>query len=297
MFCLAEKIHSNPVRIGLTVANHQNFRRTGDHINADGTEHIALGSSHVGVARSDDLVNGRNSFRAVSQSGNGLRAADGVALFNAGQAGRGKNELIGFAARSRNNHHNLLAAGNVSRHGVHQNGRRVRGFTARNIETDGIERNVADAELCSVFFRNGPALSEFVFVELADTLSSLSQGVFLVFRKRFKSFFQVVFGQTEFGNALGVHMVETIGVLKDGLVPSGADILNDGFGAACDFGINRAVDCNKLREFGREIGLLCIQSSNAHSFFTVFAKISIKGSSSWRFNFIAVLPTMRREEM
>lgn len=59
----------------------------------------------------------------------------------------------------------------------------------------------------------------------------------------------------------------------------------------------RAVDCNKLREFGREIGLLCIQSSNAHSFFTVFAKISIKGSSSWRFNFIAVLPTMRREEM
>ena len=92
-------------------------------------------------------------------------------------------------------------------------------------------------------------------------------------------------------------MVETIGVLKDGLVPSGADILNDGFGAACDFGINRAVDCNKLREFGREVRLLCIQSSNAHSFFTVFAKISIKGSSSWRFNFIAVLPTMRREEI
>ena len=67
-----------------------------------------------------------------------------------------------------------------------------------------------------------------------------------------------LFRQTEFGNALGVHVVETIGVLKDSLVASGADILNNGLGAACDFGINRAVDCDKFREFGREIRLLGI---------------------------------------
>ena len=258
MFSLAEKIHCDPVRIGLAVANHQNFRRPGDHVNADRTEDIALSGGHVGVARPDDLVDCRNSFRAVGQSGNGLSTADGVALFNAGQAGRGKNELIGFAARRRDNHHDLFAAGNVSGHGVHQNGRRISGFTAGNVKADGIQRDVADTEFGAVFLSNGPALSEFVFVELTDALCGLCQSIFLIFRKRFKSFLQILFRQTEFGNALGVHMVETIGVLKDSLVASGADILNNGLGAACDFGINRAVDCDKFREFGREVRLLGI---------------------------------------
>ena len=60
---LREQVHRDPVRIGGAVAQHQDFRRAGDHVDADRAEHAALGGGHVGVAGADDLVDRRQWSR------------------------------------------------------------------------------------------------------------------------------------------------------------------------------------------------------------------------------------------
>jgi hypothetical protein len=53
---LREQVHRHPVGVGGAVADHEDFRRAGDHVDADRAEHAALGRGHVGIARADDLV-------------------------------------------------------------------------------------------------------------------------------------------------------------------------------------------------------------------------------------------------
>ena len=65
MLGLAEEIHCDPVRIGLAVANDENFRRTGDHIDAHAAEYLSLGGRHIGVAGAHDLVDRFDRFGAV----------------------------------------------------------------------------------------------------------------------------------------------------------------------------------------------------------------------------------------
>ncbi len=295
MLGLTEQIHRNPVGVGLTVANHENFRGARDHIDADRTEHITFGSSDIGVARSDNLINRRNRFSTVGHCGDRLSSADGVALLNAGKRSSSQNQLIGFAARSRNHHHDSADTGHVSRHSVHQNGRRVSGLTARDVQTDRVQRDITNTELGSVFFGDRPALTDFMLMERTNSLSGGLKRLFLIFRKRLERFFKILFGQKELFHAFGVHMIEAIGVFKHRLVASFTHILDNRLGSARNLRINRGVHSDQFGELRSEVRILCIQSSNDH-FFTVFSKISISGKISCRFNFIAVCPTISRED-
>src|SRR5690606_38530563 len=56
---LGEQVHGDPVRVGLAVADDEDFRRPGDHVDADLAEHVTLGGGDVDVARTDDLVHWR----------------------------------------------------------------------------------------------------------------------------------------------------------------------------------------------------------------------------------------------
>ena len=56
VLCLRKQIHSNPVWIGKPIADHQNLARPGDHIEADGAKHLALGSRHIEITRPNDFV-------------------------------------------------------------------------------------------------------------------------------------------------------------------------------------------------------------------------------------------------
>ena len=59
---LAEQIGGDPVGVVEAVGEDQDFRRPGDHINADGAEDLALGGGHIDVAGTDDLVHGGDGF-------------------------------------------------------------------------------------------------------------------------------------------------------------------------------------------------------------------------------------------
>ena len=55
MLSLAEQVHCNPVRICLAIADNENFRRAGNHVDPYRTEHISLSGSNISVAGTDDL--------------------------------------------------------------------------------------------------------------------------------------------------------------------------------------------------------------------------------------------------
>ncbi len=77
---LGEQVGGDPVRIVAAVGHHQHFRRPGDHVDADGAEHLALGRRDIGVAGPDDLGDRLYCLGAIGKGGNRLRAADAVDL-------------------------------------------------------------------------------------------------------------------------------------------------------------------------------------------------------------------------
>jgi hypothetical protein len=81
---LGEEVHRHPVGVAGAIGDDQHFGGPGDHVDADGAEHAALGLGHIGVARADDLVHLRDGLRAVGQRRHRLRAADGEHAVDAG---------------------------------------------------------------------------------------------------------------------------------------------------------------------------------------------------------------------
>ncbi len=59
MLGLGEQVGGDPVGIVLGVGDDQHFRRAGDHVDADLSEHLALGLGDIGIAGADDLVDRR----------------------------------------------------------------------------------------------------------------------------------------------------------------------------------------------------------------------------------------------
>jgi hypothetical protein len=94
---LREEVHRHPVGVGVAIADHQDFGRAGNHVDADDAEDPALGRGDVGIAGADDLVYLRNGLRAIGQRRNRLRAADGEYAIDAGQGCRGKYQPVLFA--------------------------------------------------------------------------------------------------------------------------------------------------------------------------------------------------------
>ena len=74
---LGQQVGGDPVRDRSSPsATTSDFRRPGDHVDADRAEHPALGRGDIGVARADDLVDRRDRLRPVGQRADRLRAAD-----------------------------------------------------------------------------------------------------------------------------------------------------------------------------------------------------------------------------
>ena len=87
MFRLRQQIGCNPVGIAGFVSQYQDFRRPGNHVDADLAEHLALRSRDIRIPGSDDLGNGRNAFGAVGERGHRLCATDTINLIDAGEFG------------------------------------------------------------------------------------------------------------------------------------------------------------------------------------------------------------------
>ena len=134
MLRLRKEIGGDPVGIGGGVGEDQHFGRPGDHVDADLSEHPALGRRHPSVARSDDLDDGRDRLRAISQRRHRLRAADAVNLVNP-RALRGReHQRLDMAAGRRNDHDDTFHAGDLRGNDIHENRRRIGGGAAGHIK-------------------------------------------------------------------------------------------------------------------------------------------------------------------
>ena len=120
MFGLTEQIGGDPAGIVETVGEDQDFRRPGDHVDADGPEHLALGGGHIGIAGADDLIDGSDGVGAIGQRGDGLGAADPVDLINAGKVGGGQHQGIDRPLGRRHHHGQAPDPGDFRRQRVHQ---------------------------------------------------------------------------------------------------------------------------------------------------------------------------------
>ena len=97
---LRKQVHGDPVRIGPAVADHQDLRGAGDHVDADLAEHHALGGGDIDIAGPDDLVDRRHGLGAVGQRGHRLGAADGEHPVDAGDRRGGQHQLVDLAIRA-----------------------------------------------------------------------------------------------------------------------------------------------------------------------------------------------------
>jgi len=85
------------------------------------------------------------------EEANRLRAADRKYFGYTGHKSSRQHDIVALAFRSGNDHDDFFHAGNVGRHGVHDDGTRISGFTARNINTDAVKRRNLLAQKRAVF--------------------------------------------------------------------------------------------------------------------------------------------------
>ena len=143
---LRKEIHRQPVGRRAAVGNHQDLRRSGDHVDADLPEHLALRLGDVDIARPDDLVDARHGRGAIGERGDRLRAADADDALDARQRRRSEHQRI----RIRAHHDELADAGNLRRHRVHQHRGGIGRLAAGDVEADALERAQALAEARTV---------------------------------------------------------------------------------------------------------------------------------------------------
>ncbi|ENN87541.1 hypothetical protein RHSP_44317 [Rhizobium freirei PRF 81] len=146
MLGLSKEIGGNPIRIVVLVGDDEHFRRAGDHVDADGAEHLAFGRGHIGIAGTGDLGDRLDRFGAIGKRRNRLRAADAVDFFDAGHAGGRKDGWIDRAVLGRHDDDDAIDPGDLGRHGIHQHRARIARRAAGYIETNGLDRRPARAE-------------------------------------------------------------------------------------------------------------------------------------------------------
>ena len=102
--------------------------------------HDALGRVDVHVAGPDDDVDGGDRLGAVGHRGDRLRAADAVDLLDAGEERGGERHRGDRAVGpGRDAQHPLRDPGHGRRDRGHQDGRRVGGASARDVEPGAVD--------------------------------------------------------------------------------------------------------------------------------------------------------------
>ena len=170
MLSLRKQIHCHPVRRRGAVGNNEDFRRPGDHVDADRAEDMTFGIGHIGITRADDLVYLRHSRRTVSQGTDRLRPTNGKDAINAGNRRSRQHQRVTFATRRRYNHNEFAHTRHLSRDRVHEHGGRIGRFAAWHVKTDAIQWGDALAEQGAVGLGVGPAFHALTLMKCANAL-------------------------------------------------------------------------------------------------------------------------------
>ena len=147
MLGLAEQVGGDPVGVGAFVGHHENLRWSGDGIDTNRPENLALGLGDIGIAGADNLVDRRKVSSPESEGGDGLGAADRIKFIHTRLEGGIGNRRGELAARRGRGHHDAVDTGNLGWNRVHQHRARIGGKPARHIDADAVQRRPLPAEL------------------------------------------------------------------------------------------------------------------------------------------------------
>ena len=143
---LGEKIGGDPGGVVVLVGDDHHLGGSGDHVDADLAEHLALGGRHIGVAGTHDLDHGGDRLGAIGKRRDRLRAADAIDLIDAGKLRRHEHQRIEHPVGRRHHHDDALDLRHLGGDRVHQHRARIARGAARHIEARRLDRRPAVAE-------------------------------------------------------------------------------------------------------------------------------------------------------
>ena len=254
VFGLAQQIGGDPGRIVGPVGQHQNFRRTRDHVDADGSEHQALGRRHIGVTGADDLVDRADRLGAVGQGAHGLGAADTVNFIDPGDGRRRQDQGVEHAVRRRHDHDQPVHARDLGRDGVHQHGRRIGCGAAGHVEARRLDRLPAIAQAQARGIREVQVFGQLLFMERPDAPGRRGQG-----RQRFRSALTArgvhFFGRDRHGSGGQIETVEPLGIVQNSRIAARPHVGQDGRDDVVHIGFALALGAQKVLERVFETGI------------------------------------------
>ena len=142
MLGLAEQIGGANLAVHAVVGDDQGFGRTGEQVDADAAEELALGFRHIGVAGPDDHVHRADCLGAERHGGDRLHAAEHVNLVGATKMHRGDDRRVRPAFERRRTGDDAVHARDARRHDRHVR-RGDHGIaSARHVAADRVHRDV-----------------------------------------------------------------------------------------------------------------------------------------------------------
>ena len=167
---LREQVHCHPVGMRAVVGDHQDLRRTGDHVDADDAEHAPLRGRDVRIAGTDDLVDLRNRLGAVRKRADRLRAPNRNDTIDPRDVRGGEHQRIALARGCRHHHDQLADARYARRDCIHQHRRRIRRLAAGDVKSDAFERRHLLSQSRAIVLCVRPRRKQLMLVKGADAL-------------------------------------------------------------------------------------------------------------------------------
>ena len=281
---LTEQIHGYPIGRRAAIGQHQYFRGSGNHVNANRAKHAPFGRRHVRIPRASDFVDPRHRGSAVGHGRDSLRPADGECTTDTSHIRRRQYQFVtltacgGLAAtdcaacghaaahRCRYHHDDLANTCYMRRYGIHQQARRVSRFAAWHVNTCAVQGRDFLAEQTAVGVAVLPAFAAGFFLCLvvaANTRSGVLQRTFLRLWQAIECSFEIRLLQLQLSHASGLQAIKACGVVQHGSVAARFHIRKNVSHALLNSGIGIGRPMQALLKQGFKIGLGSGQAKRA----------------------------------
>ena len=224
VFRLGDQVGRDPRRAGRSVGDDEHLGRPGDHVDPHLPHDLPLRLGDPPAPRSDDLVHPRHGRRAERERGHRLRPADPEDPGDARERAGGEHDVV--HAGGRDHGHDLAHAGHDGGNRIHDDRRRVRGLSARDVQADPVQRRHPHTDQGSFRLEREPRFP-LVLVVLPHPVHRQRErrperGGNAIHRPLPRGGVQLPLGGGQ------VHTVEQTGILPDGLVPPSHHAFDDG---------------------------------------------------------------------
>ena len=242
---LGNEIGRDPIGIGGCVRNDQHFAGPGEEIDGDVSKQGALGGHDIGIAGSEDLIDGTNCFGPQGHCGDRLRTADRVNLGSSCLLEGIQQILIDLSLRVAGSaNHDLGASGDLGERDCHERGGNERGRSSGDVESNTLERVELLSDLGVMRVLGLPGLAHRLLTEIANIPGGGFDGLGDLFPAG-TGVFQGLVGNLKRFRAEG-GSIEFAGILDEGLVAVLFDAVDNGLSAFDDRLIKEAGGAEEL---------------------------------------------------